>query len=60
LVAGAATRGVDPAGNAYQDGETAYAAGKYEAAVVNFTEAVKLKPAWAEAHYALITRSLCH
>lgn len=53
LVVGAATRGGDPAGNAYQEGETAYAAEKYEDAVANFTEAVRLKPAWAEAHYAL-------
>jgi tetratricopeptide (TPR) repeat protein len=53
LIVGAATRGGDPAGNIYQDGETAYAAGKYQEAVVAFGEAVRLKPSWAEAHYAL-------
>jgi tetratricopeptide (TPR) repeat protein len=53
LIAGAATRGGDEAGHSYQDGETAYAAGKYEDAVTSFTEAVRLKPGWAEAHYAL-------
>lgn len=53
LIVGAATRGGDPAGNAYQDGETAYAAAKYQDAVVAFGEAVRLKPVWAEAHYAL-------
>jgi len=53
LIAGAATRGVDPASNAYQDGETAYATGKYPEAVAAFGEAVRSKPSWAEAHYAL-------
>ncbi len=53
LIVGAATRGGDPAGNAYQEGETAYAAGKYQEAVVAFGQAVKLKPGWVDAHYAL-------
>src|SRR6185295_19391436 len=53
LVAGAATRGGDAAGNAYEEGETAYAAGNYEQAVAKFTEAVRLKPTWPEGYYAL-------
>ena len=53
MIAGAATRGGDPAGNAYQEGETAYTTGKFEDAAAAFAEAVRLKPGWAEAHYAL-------
>jgi tetratricopeptide (TPR) repeat protein len=53
LVVGAATRGGDSAGTSYQNGETAYAAGKFAEAVTAFSEAVRLKPSWAEAHYAL-------
>src|SRR5262245_22659762 len=49
LIAGAATRGGDSAGDAYAAGETAYAADKYEDAITEFSEAVSLKPNWAEA-----------
>lgn len=54
LVAGAATRGAtDPESLLYQEGEAAYAAGNYQKAIENFSEAVRLRPNWAEAHYAL-------
>jgi tetratricopeptide (TPR) repeat protein len=53
LVVGAATRGEDAAGESYKNGEMAYAAGKFAAAVAAFTEAIRLKPSWPEAHYAL-------
>ncbi|MBA2705175.1 MAG: tetratricopeptide repeat protein [Blastocatellia bacterium] len=54
LVAGAGTRGAtDPARLRYEEGEAAYAAGKYQKAIADFFEAVRLSPNWAEAHYAL-------
>ncbi len=54
LVAGAATRGAtDSASLRYEEGEAAYAAGKYQKAIEDFSEAVRLSPNWAEAHYAL-------
>src|SRR2546427_6348511 len=54
LIAGAATReALDPAGPAYDRGEADYASDKYKAAVEEFSEAVRLRPDWAQAHYAL-------
>jgi tetratricopeptide (TPR) repeat protein len=54
LAAGAATRGeTAPEKLLYEDGEAAYAAGNYQSAVENFSKAVRLKPNWAEARYAL-------
>jgi tetratricopeptide (TPR) repeat protein len=54
LIAGAATREVlDPAAPAYDRGEAAYAADKYKEAVEEFSEAVRLRPDWAQAHFAL-------
>lgn len=60
LIAGAAIRevlpgeeGVDSAGNAYDRGETDYAAGRYKEAVENFSAAVRRRPDWTQAHYAL-------
>jgi tetratricopeptide (TPR) repeat protein len=54
LIAAAATRGAtDPASLAYEEGEAAYAAGEYQKAIEAFSETVRLRPDWAEAHYAL-------
>jgi tetratricopeptide (TPR) repeat protein len=53
LVVGAATRGADSAGALYEQAEAAYTAEKYQDAVGHLTEALKLRPDWAEAHYAL-------
>ncbi|HLO00967.1 MAG TPA: tetratricopeptide repeat protein [Pyrinomonadaceae bacterium] len=54
LIVGAATRGAqDPENRLFEDGEAAYQAGNYEKAVENFAAALKLKPDWTDAHYAL-------
>lgn len=58
LIAGAATREVGPEGpdlatQSYEEGEADYERGKYEEAVKEFSEAVRLRPQWAQAHYAL-------
>ena len=64
LIAGAGTRRVaprkvaprkvlDPATPHYDQGKADYRAGKYKEAVEEFSEAVRLKPDWVEAHYAL-------
>ena len=62
LIAAAATRrmappgarkALDPATPHYERGEADYAAGKYKEAVEEFSEAVRLKPDWVQAHYAL-------
>lgn len=54
LIAGAATReALDPAVPAYERGDADYAAGKYKKAIEQFSEAVRLRPDWAQAHYAL-------
>lgn len=58
LIAGAAIREVGPEGpdlaaQSYEQGEADYEAGKYKEAVKDFSEAVRLRPQWAQAHYAL-------
>jgi tetratricopeptide (TPR) repeat protein len=54
LIAGAATReALDPAAPAYARGDADYAAGKYKEAVEQFSDAVRLRPDWVQAHYAL-------
>jgi tetratricopeptide (TPR) repeat protein len=54
LIAGAGTRETDdPAIIFYLQGRRDYQAVKYKIAVERFARAVKLKPDWPEAHYAL-------
>lgn len=61
LVAGAATREAGPEGAeaegsatiAYDRGDTDYAVGRYKEAVEAFSEAVRRRPDWVRAHYAL-------
>lgn len=54
LIAASSTRNVnDQAVPAYNRGQKNYAAGKYQQAVQDFAQAVKLDPKSPEAHYAL-------
>lgn len=54
LIAASSTRNItDQAAPAYNRGQKQYEAGKYEGAVRNFAEAVKLDPNSQEARYAL-------
>lgn len=53
LIAAAGTRVVVDPGDFYSKGEANYKAGKYEAAVKDLTEAVKLSPDWEDPHYVL-------
>ena len=52
LIAAAGTRVIDP-GDFYSKGEANYKAGKYEAAIKDLTQAVKLSPDWEDPHYVL-------
>lgn len=53
LIAAAGTRVVVDPGDFYSKGEANYQAGKYEAAVRDLKEAVKLSPDWEDPHYVL-------
>jgi tetratricopeptide (TPR) repeat protein len=53
LIAAAGTRVVVDPGDFYTKGEANYKAGKYEAAVKDLREAVKLSPDWEDPHYVL-------
>jgi len=58
LIAGAAIREVGPEGpdlaaQSYEQGEADYEARRYKEAVKAFSEAVRLRPEWVQAHYAL-------
>lgn len=54
LIAASSTRNVnDQAAPAYNRGQKNYAAGRYQQAVQDFAQAVKLDPQSPEAHYAL-------
>ncbi len=53
LIAAAGTRVIIDPGDFYTNGEANYKAGKYEAAVKDLTEAVKLSPDWEDPHYVL-------
>jgi tetratricopeptide (TPR) repeat protein len=53
LIAAAGTRVVVDPGDFYSKGEANYKAGKYEAAVKDLTEAIKLSPDWEDPHYVL-------
>jgi tetratricopeptide (TPR) repeat protein len=55
LIASAGTRRILPGSfmSHYEQGERDYEAGKYEEAVAEFREVLRLKPDWAEAHFEL-------
>ena len=53
LIAAAGTRVVVDPGDFYTKGEANYRAGKYEAAVKDLREAVKLSPDWEDPHYVM-------
>jgi tetratricopeptide (TPR) repeat protein len=53
LIAAAGTRVVVDPGDFYSKGEANYKAGKYEAAVNDLREAVRLSPDWEDPHYVL-------
>ena len=53
LIAVAGTRVIIDPGDFYSKGEANYKAGKYEAAVKDLTQAVKLSPDWDDPHYVL-------
>ena len=53
LIAAAGTRVVVDPGDFYGKGEANYKAGKYEAAVKDLREAVRLSPDWEDPHYVL-------
>jgi tetratricopeptide (TPR) repeat protein len=53
LIAAAGTRVVVDPGDFYSRGESNYKAGKYEAAVKDLKEAIKLSPEWEDPHYVL-------
>ncbi len=53
LIAAAGTRVVVDPGDFYSKGEANYKAGKYEAAVKDLREAVRLSPDWEDPHYVL-------
>jgi tetratricopeptide (TPR) repeat protein len=53
LIAGAGTRVIVDPGDFYSKGEANYKAGKYEAAVTDLQQAVKLSPDWDDPHYVL-------
>jgi tetratricopeptide (TPR) repeat protein len=53
LIAATATRPIDAATAYYKRGEDHYNAKEYPQAVENFSQAVRLKPDWLEARYAL-------
>jgi tetratricopeptide (TPR) repeat protein len=53
LIAAAGTRVIVDPGDFYSKGEANYKAGKYEAAVKDLREAVKLSPDWEDPHYVL-------
>jgi tetratricopeptide (TPR) repeat protein len=53
LIASAGTRVIIDPGDYYSNGEANYKAGKYEAAVKDLTQAVKLSPDWDDVHYVL-------
>jgi len=53
LIAAAGTRVIVDPGDFYSKGEANYQAGKYEAAVKDLREAVRLSPEWEDPHYVL-------
>src|SRR6267143_3787166 len=53
LIAAAGTRVIVDPGDFYTKGEANYKAGKYEAAIKDLTEAVRLSPDWEDPHYVL-------
>jgi tetratricopeptide (TPR) repeat protein len=53
LIAAAGTRVVVDPGDFFSKGEANYKAGKYEAAVKDLREAVRLSPDWEDPHYVL-------
>src|SRR5258708_19020363 len=53
LIAVAGTRVIIDPGDFYGKGEANYIAGKYEQAVADLTEAVRLSPDWDDPHYVL-------
>jgi tetratricopeptide (TPR) repeat protein len=53
LIAVAGTRVIIDPGDFYSKGEANYQAGKYEAAVKDLTQAVKISPDWDDPHYVL-------
>src|ERR1700674_3182618 len=53
LIAAAGTRVIVDPGDFYSKGEANYKAGKYEAAIRDLREAVKLSPDWEDPHYVL-------
>lgn len=53
LIAAAGTRVIIDPGDFYGKGEANYKAGKYEAAVKDLTQAIKLSPDWDDPHYLL-------
>jgi tetratricopeptide (TPR) repeat protein len=53
LIAAAGTRVIIDPGDFYSKGEANYKAGKYEEAVKNLSQAVKLSPQWDDPHYVL-------
>ncbi len=53
LIAVAGTRVIVDPGDFYTKGEANYKAGKYEDAIQDLTQAVKLSPDWEDPHYVL-------
>lgn len=53
LIAAAGTRVVVDPGDFYSKGEANYKAGRYEDAIKDLTQAVKLSPEWEDPHYVL-------
>lgn len=53
LIAAAGTRVIVDPGDFFSKGEANYKAGKYEAAVKDLREAVRLSPDWEDPHYVL-------
>lgn len=53
LIAAAGTRVIVDPGDFYSKGEANYKAGKYDAAVNDLREAVRLSPNWEDPHYVL-------
>lgn len=53
LIAAAGTRVIVDPGDFYSKGEANYKAGRYEEAVTDLTEAVKVSPDWDDPHYVL-------
>lgn len=53
LIAATATRPLDPANAYYQRGRKKHNAGRSEEAIIDFEQAIKQSPDWANPHYGL-------